>query len=278
MGLDVTVIVAQIINFAVLVWLLNRFLYRPVKGMIKAREDQVRRRIQEAEAMQAEAQQALAAYREQQAELERERGRLLEQAREEARQERARLLEAAAREAEEARRRFAETLAAERAELVAAIQEKLVRQVCATSGRVLSQLSGMSLGDAIIDTLETRWEEQGGTPLLERGQAAAGKLVVRTSFRPAPEQKSRLAALAARMAFGAPVSRPAQGHAGKPAVEFQIDPALGLGVEIESGGTFISWTARDILEELEKDAVAKLAPRAAWPDAAPSMSEAHPDA
>lgn len=259
MGLDPVTIVAQIINFAVLVWLLNRFLYRPVRGMIAAREEKVRRRLEQAEATEARAQEALETYRQLQAQLERERGRLLAEAREAARQEQDRLLEAAAEEAQQARRRFAEALAAERAELAAAFQERLVRHVCDTSGRIVAHLAGVSLADAIIGTLEARWEEAGLSGGAGRPDAPPAPVVVRTSFEPTPEQRARLVALAARVGHG-PAGSEADGDAGAgPRVEFRVDPDLLLGVEIEAGGTAIAWTARDILEDLQQQALASLA-------------------
>lgn len=267
MSLDLTVIVAQIVNFAVLVWLLNRFLYRPVRSMIQAREDRFRQRMEQVLAREAEAEQALATYQELQAELERERGRLLEQAREEARRERSRLMEAAAQEAQQARRQWAEALQMERMELASSIQENLVRQVCDAAGRVVSLLGGTSLADAIISTLEARWDPQEGADPGHPGMPD-GKVVVRTSFPLTPEQKARLARLVAKMRAGAPASRhtlkqdagqPGQQPAEEPEVQFQVDPRLLLGVEVEMGGTVTAWSAREILDDLQKDALAALA-------------------
>lgn len=49
----------QIVNFAVLVWLLQRFLYRPLLGLIDARQAEVQRQYDEADAAKAEAQKLL---------------------------------------------------------------------------------------------------------------------------------------------------------------------------------------------------------------------------
>ena len=159
MGLDLTVVAAQIVNFLVLVVLLNRFLYRPVVRIMAAREERVRRRLEEAEALEMQAKAEIAAYQAQQEELRRERARLLEEAREEARQERARLLEEAARDTKRPGAVWG-SVALERAELEASIKEGLVRQVCEAAGYVLGELAGTSLEDAVIATLERRWEGQ----------------------------------------------------------------------------------------------------------------------
>lgn len=268
-GLDLTVVAAQIVNFLVLVVLLNRFLYRPVVRIMAAREERVRRRLEEAEALEMQAKAEIAAYQAQQEELRRERARLLEEAREEARQERARLLEEAARDAQNARERFGEALALERAELEASIKEGLVRQVCEAAGYVLGELAGTSLEDAVIATLERRWEgqerERPARPYPPPPEApppfSPRAVEVRTSFVPTDGQRARLAALAQRIARhtsapGASTPPPGAG----PEVRFRVDPGLLLGVEVQWGGTSVSWSARDVLEDLQRDALASLVP------------------
>jgi len=284
-GLDVTVIVAQIINFAVLVWLLNRVLYRPITNLMRAREERLRRDMERAEALAEEARQAEQAFRERAAQLERERGWLLEEAREAARRERDRLLRETAEEAQEARRQFAESLAAERREIQKAVEANLVRHVTETSARIIGELSGMPVADAIIATLESRWEEQAAEALPGLPAVDGGRVVVRTSFVPTDRQRERLAALARRLHPQAAVggqdaagpslediaqgprggeahSEPASEQAGEPvsgpAIDFVVDSDLVLGVEIEGGGIAIGWTARDMLDEMRRDALAAL--------------------
>lgn len=268
MTLDFTVIVAQIVNFLVLVWLLQRFLYRPVKNMIRSREEQMRRRMEDVLAREAEAQQAQATYQRLQAELERERAQLLEQAREEARRERSRLLEAAADEARQLRSQLAEALETERRELASSLQESLVRQVCDTSERVLSLLGGVTLADAIISTLEERWHQREGSDNSSPG-VAEERALVRSSFPLTPDQRARLTALVARMRGRAARRGSTSGLApdgdGLPEVEFQVDPALVLGVEVEMGGQVMAWSARGILEDLQREALASLTPLADAP-------------
>ena len=264
MDLDLTAIVAQVINFAVLVWLLNRFLYKPVTGIMEARAQRLRQDMERAEELAARAREAEAAYRERLEALERERELILQEAREIAREERDRLLAEAAEEARAARRRFAESWETERRELLRAVEARLIENACETSGRILAQLTGVSLADALIATLESRL----GSREAAAGEDVAvdGKVVVRTSFEPAPAQRERLAALALRLAAPAAAGGPAGvdvghapgGNAGGQGLEFVVAPDLVLGVEIETGGTVIAWTAREMLDELRRDALAAL--------------------
>ena len=55
MLIDWFTVVAQILNFLVLVWLLKRFLYKPVLDAIDAREKGIATKLADAEAKEAEA-------------------------------------------------------------------------------------------------------------------------------------------------------------------------------------------------------------------------------
>jgi len=41
LGIDAQLIVLQAINFAILLYVLNRFLYKPVLGMLAKRKEQI---------------------------------------------------------------------------------------------------------------------------------------------------------------------------------------------------------------------------------------------
>ena len=94
--LDWWTIALQTINFAILVWLLNRFLYRPVLRVIDTRKAEVRRQYDDAKAVEDKAKAHLAAIEAERAGISAERETLL------------RTAAAAAEEAAEARRSRAE--------------------------------------------------------------------------------------------------------------------------------------------------------------------------
>ena len=54
MGFDLVTFVAQIVNLFVLVWLLKRFLYRPILEVIEKRQQEIRDKVQAAEDMRLE--------------------------------------------------------------------------------------------------------------------------------------------------------------------------------------------------------------------------------
>ena len=69
MGIDLTTLIAQIINLLILIWLLKRFLYKPVLNMLKERQalidseiDRARLATQNALAEEAKYQEKVVAF------------------------------------------------------------------------------------------------------------------------------------------------------------------------------------------------------------------------
>lgn len=289
MLVDPAIIVAQIINFLLLMWLLQRFLYKPIRRVIAQRGEAWRQRQEELKAQEEQARQAYATYTERLREWERARDQMWEEAKEEARRERARLLAEAAQEAKEARARFEETFELERRRMEASLQTQLIQQAVAVSGRILSSLADVSLADAVIATLERRLEEAAEGPgrLIDSAvlHAPGGPVVdVRTSFEPTSEQRLRLQTLAIRLVeqaydgwdgVGAQDGEPRPEGPIQPRVRFHVDPNLLLGAAVEIGGTSISWSAADFLRDMEKEALTALQHAAgAAGDGSPGTGEA----
>ncbi len=88
-------VTAQAVNFLILVWLLKRFLYRPVLAAIGEREKLIAAQINEAEKKKAEALKEQADFLHKNEEFDRQRATLLIEATDTAKKERERLMDAA---------------------------------------------------------------------------------------------------------------------------------------------------------------------------------------
>src|ERR1700679_1486647 len=86
---------AQAINFLILVWLLKRFLYKPILHAIDEREKGIAAQLAEAEAKKAEAQKDRDDFQHKNEAFDQERAALLQKATDDANAERRRLLDAA---------------------------------------------------------------------------------------------------------------------------------------------------------------------------------------
>ncbi|HEY6927139.1 MAG TPA: hypothetical protein VI653_26920, partial [Steroidobacteraceae bacterium] len=117
MLIDWFTVVAQAVNFLVLVWLLKRLLYRPVLGAIDAREKKIAARLADATQREAQARTEREEYQHRNETLAQEREALLRKASDAADAERQLLLEQARQDAQSLRARLTEVLTKERQEL-----------------------------------------------------------------------------------------------------------------------------------------------------------------
>ncbi|TFG82893.1 MAG: F0F1 ATP synthase subunit B, partial [Chromatiales bacterium] len=117
MLIDWFTVLAQVVNFLILVWLLKRFLYRPILDAIDAREKRIARELAQADAKKAEAQKERDEFQHKNEAFEQQRAALFGKATDEAKAERQRLLDDA--------RQAADTLAARREEALRREQQSL---------------------------------------------------------------------------------------------------------------------------------------------------------
>ncbi len=101
---------AQALNFLILVWLLKRFLYKPILDAIDAREKRIAAELADADAKKAEAEKERDEFQHKNEKFDRQRAALLSKATEEAGAERRRLLDGARKDADALSARRAETL------------------------------------------------------------------------------------------------------------------------------------------------------------------------
>jgi len=228
MGLDATTFLLEIVNFIVLLWLLNHFLFRPVQSAIVARQrrdqeaqkslDSQRRALteQQAEIQRARAQfdaEREAAREKLAADITAERARRIESLNAELRDERekARAL-AEAREAEDRRRQ--EALAASRA------LEFLRRYLARLAGAELEKtIIGLFLADlAAVDPQER-----------QKLQAAPTGDVVNVYTAFAPQEDTKRDVEAALVSLLGPAVRP----------RWQTDGDLVSGISVHLDGQLL---------------------------------------
>jgi len=140
MRIDWSTLALQLVNFAILVWLLQRFLYKPVLGVIDARR-------QAADTRYAEAQRTAAAARQQLAELETQRAGIAADraiALADAQAQAMRLIEArraqAERDAKSLLDETRQTLARERETLLAEARRAALDMAAGMARRVLQEI------------------------------------------------------------------------------------------------------------------------------------------
>lgn len=169
MRIDWTTLALQLVNFAILVWLLQRFLYRPVLKVIDARRQAGDARYIEAQRMAETARRQLADLETQRAGIATDRGAALAQAREQARQlvesSRAQAERDAAALVDETRR----TLARERESLLAQARQTALDLAAGMARRVLAEIPESLRMEGWLERIEQRMRS---LPAAERAELA----------------------------------------------------------------------------------------------------------
>jgi F-type H+-transporting ATPase subunit b len=250
--IDWFTVCAQVLNFLILVWLLKRYLYKPVLAAIDAREQKVAARIVDAETQDKKTQAASDDLRQRNEAFDHEREGLMRKAAEQGAAERQRLFDSARQDSQLLRVKLAQQLDAERAELGRQLSARTQAEVFALTRKALSELAGTSLEDrmieVLIDRLRTLPEQQ------KLALAGAAAVLVRSAQDPSAAVRTKLEA-AIHECLDANV-----------VVRFDTAPELIGGLDLSVDGIKLAWSVSDYLSTLAQDATAIAATELAHAD------------
>ncbi len=243
MLIDWFTVIAQVVNFLILVWLLKRFLYRPILDAVDAREKRIAAELADAAAKKAEAQKERDQFQHKNEEFDQQRAALLSQAMEEAKAERSRLLDEARKAADAFSSRRQETLRNDAHNLNQAIRRRTQQEVFAIARKALTDLASTSLEQRLEEVFTRRLREMDGKA--KQGLAAALKTasapaLVRSAFDLPAEQRAAIQN-ALNETFSAEIQ-----------VRFETAPDLVSGIELSTNGQKLAWSIADYLASLEQ--------------------------
>jgi F-type H+-transporting ATPase subunit b len=243
MQIDWLTVGAQIVNFLVLVWLLQHFLYGPIIRAMDRREQRIADRLREAEAKHEAAEEEARAYRDKQAALERQRKELLEEARDAAAEERRSLEQQARDEVAERKHGWLEQLAAERRSFTDDLRRRSADAFYAVARRALGELADAELETQIVHTF-IRQLGKLDDETLEKLKAGAGAddghVVVESRFALDSNLKRQLTrTIHDRLGSDLPV-------------DYRETEGLDVGITLAAGSQHVAWSIGHFLDDLER--------------------------
>ena len=253
MPIDWFTVGAQIFNFLILVWLLKRFLYQPILTGLDAREKKIEQILQDADMTKAQAQKLQTEFAQKVQLIEQHRSAVLAKANEDAVIERKKLFDAAQSAADELLSKRLAALQQELASLQHDIARKSIAEVYSVSRKILNDLAGTDIQQAMLDKLIQRLTALKKGQYVELANAlpnANNEMLVRSAFELAPKQKAALQQCI-QVTFSSQATPPIQ-------LRFSLVPELISGIELSVSGWKIPWSTYNYLEILQKR-VAELA-------------------
>jgi len=234
---------AQALNFLILVWLMKRFLYKPILHAIDAREKRIATELADADAKKADAQNERNEFQHKNEEFDQQRAGFLSQAKDEAKAERQRLLDEARQAADALRAKRQDALKLEQQSLTVEIARRTREEVFAIARKTLTDLAGTSLEERMSEVFTRRLRQLGGEAkegLAKALKSSSEPALLRTAFELPQEQREAIQH-ALNESFSAQIR-----------VRFETAPGLISGIELTTNGRKIAWSISDYLGSLEK--------------------------
>ena len=258
MQIDWVTVAAQIVNFLVLVWLLQWVLYRPLTRALEAREEEVGRSLREAEVARRSADAEALAHRTALQELEATRQSRLAAADKEAEAMRATLTEQARGEVAGRRAAWQAQLDGEKAAFLDSLRRRAGEAFVTLARRALADMADEDLLDRLAHMLARRLAalEPEAKEQLRSAVTHGDRPRILSSFPLSGEaQASIKAALEAEI--GQVVT-----------IDLGLDPDLTCGVVLAIGSRRVGWTLAEHLDMLEEEVGRVLEGRASAEEAA----------
>ncbi len=242
MKIDLWTLGLQIINALVLIWLLSRFLFRPVADMLAARQKAAEQVIVDAQAAKAAAENARATADAEAADLAAHRQDALKAVEAEAANEKAALIAAAHADAEKLRAAAKTEIASERRAEEAAAADRAGKLALDIASKLFDRLPGEARIDGFIKGIATGLSEL--PPATRAALAASGKPIHLTVARALSTEESEACRAALAGILGGPV-----------AIDVTEDPTLIAGIELEAPDATVRNSFRADLVRLKSELI-----------------------
>ncbi len=241
MGIDWFTFVAQILNFVILLFLLKRFLYRPVLNVIAKREESIRGRLEAARQQEEQATAQGQALHAERAELEGRRSELLAEAERQADERRQELTSEVRDQVAKVRDDWRESLRQQRDTFLDELRIRVGRESYTVVARAIRDLADADLGDRTMRVFLERMQtlpEEARAEFVKALARSSGRLSVRSAFPLDEKQRDEI------------VSAVRVWTESQAEVTFRDDPDLSLGIEMRAGDRRVGWGIDSYLEEL----------------------------
>lgn len=243
MLIDWFTIIAQIVNFLILVLLLRKFLYKPILNVIQEREDRIKSQLNEAEELRQNAEEQIEIYQKKNERWGEERETLLKEAKAEIEDNRKHMIKKVRDEIDEHKSQWEQAIEREKKEFLESLRKKISRQTFVTVRRVLNELANVELEAHICQVFLKRLQNLDKSQMTEYRSAIMESdepIIVRSGFKLSGEMEQELKA-----------TIESQFTDSKP-VNFEVDSDLVCGIEMKAAGYKLNWSISEYLERLDE--------------------------
>lgn len=237
-------VIAQVINFLILVWLLKRYLYKPILEAIDEREKKIKSQLVDADSKKAEAKKEQDEFKQKNDVFDQKKKELMDKVIAETKEEKEKLLEEARNEANELSAKLEEASKASKEKMNQEITQKTQQEVFAITRKMLIDIASLGIEEQCANIFIKRLDElkeEEKKKFIEAFTSEAKPVLIRSAFDLPHKQQIEIKN-SVKEILGT-----------KTHFEFQTSPKLISGIELSANGYKLSWSISEYVNSLEKN-------------------------
>ncbi len=242
-------VIAQIVNFLILVVLLKYLLYDRIVRAMDERERNIQQRLKEAQEKEEAAEREAESLRQKNRDFDETRERMLSQAKEEADARRKKLTQEARLAVANLRSVWQEAIQREKKSFVQDLRKMTATQVYALARKAFEDLADAELEERMVEVLLARIQtmNKGQREALAASiKDAGGEVVIRSAFEISPDMREKITGALRRY-----LADEIKAH-------FETASELLGGIELKTRGRKIAWNLEHYLNTMEEAALRAL--------------------
>jgi F-type H+-transporting ATPase subunit b len=241
--IDWFTVIAQIVNFLILVALLRFFLFGRIRSAMRERKAQIASSLDDARKKQELASRELESCRQEKRAWDEKKDELMKEASREAADRRRQLLQQAKEEAGKERGRMLGSLMERKHELARSLRLMSLEDAAGITRHVLFELSTFPVEQGIVDVFISRMKDiprDRKDRLIQAARKGENTITIRSSFVLGNVLQEKISGVVKEeFTDTAPV-------------EYRHEPALVLGIEMKVDDYTVSWSAGEFLTDVEE--------------------------
>lgn len=237
-------VVAQVLNFFLLVWLLKRFLYKPILNAISEREDKIEKQIKDAEIAKSVALKEQEEFKQKNETFEFEKKARIDQVIVETKEMREKLVENARLEANALKDQLDKKIKEQQENSTKVLAQKLQEEVFAVSRKTLKDLASVKLEEQATSIFIQRITDLKEDNLIQFKNAFQSNLVpimLRSAFSLSEKQQEQIEKTVDQLLTT------------KAKYSYQLAPEIIGGIELSTNEYKLSWSISAYLTSLEEN-------------------------
>lgn len=236
-------VIAQIINFLILIWLMKKYLYTPILSAIDEREKKIAAQLDDAKNKKAGAKKEQDEFNKKNQDFDDQKKAMMDKAIAETNDQRQKLLDEAKTEAAALKDKLDKASREAQNNLNALIAQKTGQEVFAVSRKALADLAGLSFEEQAVNLFMKRLNDINGPEkdkFTDAFKADAGLVSVQSAFDLPEKQQAEIEQSVNKVAGE------------KLKFSFKTSPEIIGGIELTTKGYKLSWSISDYISAFEK--------------------------